>query len=111
MWRPRGVPAVQIRRSQVEAATRLGAHQVFDLDHFDALCFLLSEPESPQPSRQYAALCEWLLEISEDLIRPDIEEPHAGPNGQQITTGKSNDDRKAGFDFFKQRCCVCTIPF
>ena len=106
MWRPRGVPVVQIRRSQVEVATRLGAHQAFDLDHFDALCFLLYEPDSLQPSRQYAALCEWLLEISEDLIRHDIEEPHAGPNGQQFTAGKSHDGRKAGFDFFKHRCCV-----
>ena len=105
MLRARGLVVVQIRRSHVEAAARLGAGQEFDIDQFDALCVLLRQQSgSSEPNRQYAALCEWLLEVSEGLIRPDIEEIQEGSQPQFKVVMRSS-AAQTGFDFFRRRYC------
>ena len=108
MWRKHGLATVQIRRQHVEAAVRLGAMHEFDLDQFDAFCVLLrQQPEasmSDSSTCQYDALCKWLLEVSEALIRPDIEEINAG-NSSKFTVGVHGEAARARFDYFRHRYC------
>ena len=78
---------VFILKTELEAAARLALFQDFDLKSFDALCHRIeysmflgqrlnkiypTVADSSSQSPQYAALCEWLLEIGTALIEPLI---------------------------------------
>ena len=77
-----------ILRNEIEAAARLSLTQDFDVKSFNAFChcieyssfsmkgesrFSLKGGGAEQPmSQQYNVLCDWLLEISRNLIEPEI---------------------------------------
>jgi ribosomal protein S27E len=72
-----------IRQTFAEAAAKLWLCQHFDLHQFDSFCLCLEEAaaghgiglsfrrQGTEPNR-YALLCDWLLEISSNLIRADV---------------------------------------
>ncbi len=90
---------VQIPRSHMEAAVRLERRQDFDVGLFDALCILLRDGQNRTPvlpgtvmqsvspaegineegsNLQWAALGDWLLSISADLLRSGITQEIVG---------------------------------
>ena len=64
--------ALFLRRNHLEAAARLELGQDFDVALFDAFCLSLERETKTECEDRYLALGEWLLRISEGLIRPDF---------------------------------------
>jgi hypothetical protein len=61
-----------LRRNHLEAAARLALLQDFDVALFDAFCLSLESETKTVGYDRYHALGEWLLRISEGLIRPEL---------------------------------------
>jgi predicted outer membrane repeat protein len=129
LWRRRN-RTVYILRNEMEAAARLSLTQDFDVKSFDAFCqcieyssfvfhsieypnFVLSSGEEqpmPQPP-QYDALCDWLLEVSRNLIEPDIlkrlRDCKRPPADKDLESEILESERLLGakqlFAYFKQR--------
>ena len=78
-------------QTSIEAAARLALGLDFHVHHFDALSLALRESEGDISALQYRALCDWLLEISKELIRPDT----------QPTVRTSNEARRGAAQRFK----------
>jgi hypothetical protein len=64
--------ALFLRRNHLEAAARLELGQDFDVSLFDAFCLSLERETKTESEDRYLALGEWLLRISEGLIRPEL---------------------------------------
>jgi hypothetical protein len=119
---------VQIPRSHMEAAVRLELQQDFDVGLFDALCILLrdgqdrplvhrapSTEEKPASSTrtdgtseggstvQWAALEDWLLGISADLLRSGITLERVGDKSLQYKLREQGCDleERERFVFFR----------
>ena len=60
-----------LRKNHLEAAGRLALFRNFDTNHFDAFCISLYTEQDARSEKRYRALCEWLLELSEQLINPE----------------------------------------
>jgi hypothetical protein len=123
--RSRGVPAVcqhlhrnspvVIQRSFVESAARLSLFQDFDLHQFDAFCICLrcskggdenSENSAPP---EYYALCDWLLDICRDLIKPAIEGHEDPESDSTIVASKCNLPNEERFPYFQKRVCRARV--
>ena len=63
-----------IQKSYLEAAAQLGLMQDFDANQFDAFCLCLQCEVSSKIRKEtvtaYDKMCEWLLAICKDLLRP-----------------------------------------
>ena len=85
IWRWKSL--VQIPRIHLETAARLAVLQDFDVEIFDAFCLLLDVAglsQGAQHSKQHIAICTWLLDLSEGLIKPEIEEDRPDQSGSQV---------------------------
>jgi hypothetical protein len=90
LWRKRN-DFVVVQKSHAEAAARLSLLTEFDINQFDAFCLCLEgelggysvsvENLHQNRTQQYDLLCEWILEISIYLIRPEVVE--ASPEQSQ----------------------------
>ena len=67
---------VYLRQSHLEAAGRLALFRDFDIIHFDAFCLSLYVDQDAGSDNRYKALCQWLLELSEALISPEVVPPN-----------------------------------
>ena len=149
IWRSR-TRTVIVLRTEIEAAARLGLAQDFDLKRFDSFCHCVEYSASvlrnsdysdlssrPPPfsngtesSKQYVALCDWLLDVCRLLIEPEILQHRNGSTSYGIAVGYFNDgydnstdinelgaearDNKAEaarakFLFFRRRVCRARI--
>jgi len=120
----------------MEAAAQLSLTQDFDVKSFDAFCqcieysrfvfhsieypnFVLSrgagQPMTPPP--QYDALCDWLLEVSRNLIEPDIlkrlRDCERPPAENDLESEMLESERLVGakqlFEYFKQRVALVRL--
>ena len=64
-----------LRSSHLEAAGRVALFRDYDKIHFDAFCLSLYEEQDAVSKKRYQAFCQWLLELSENLINPDLFPP------------------------------------
>ena len=104
-------PPVFLQRSFVEAAARLSMLQEFDMHQFDAFCTCLrcstgeNELSENSVTPAYSALCNWLLDISKTLIKPEI--PSLGKSGGDSI--KDNSCCQLAFEerfsYFQRRVC------
>ncbi len=135
LWRPLN-RTVYILRNEMEAAARLSLTQDFDVKSFDAFCqcieyssFVFHSIEYPnlvlsrgaeQPmSRppQYDALCDWLLEVSRNLIEPDIlkrlRDCERPPADKDLESEMLESERLVGakqlFAYFKERVALVRL--
>jgi hypothetical protein len=120
-WRRREDYTI-IHKSYMEATARLGLFWDFEVAKFDAFCLCLeltystsraavspaygprnTQKESPSP---YSAVCEWLLDISRELIKPNIncnESYEANSDG--IQSPKCSLRAEERFPYLKQKVC------
>jgi hypothetical protein len=80
-WRS-GKDFLIVQKSHAEAAARLSLLTEFDINQFDAFCLCLEgelggysvsrKNLHQNRTQQYDLLCEWILEISTYLIRPEV---------------------------------------
>ena len=78
-WWDRGLGVIHLRQGHLEALARFALHQEFDLVQFNGMCNFVEEEDffeqrgahSSLKSR-YQDLCEYILEVSTQLIVPDI---------------------------------------
>ena len=117
----RGQAVVFIQRSHAEAAAKMSQIQDFEIGHFDAFCESLEDKETDrighhfirtyslartwsQPTKppQYALLCEWILEVSTMLIKPDLDKSNLSGPAAIMSAG----DR---FSYFLHRVCRARI--
>ena len=64
-----------LRQSQLEAAGRVALFRNFDVIHLDAFCLSLYLEQDSASQMRYKELCQWLLELAEQLINPEILVP------------------------------------
>ena len=93
---------IVLRLSHVEAAARMALFQDFDVMQFNAFCLSLEGESDATSKERYSILCNWLLELSEKLIYPDITLPDSDPkmNFSQSPGGMSAAER---FRFFTRK--------
>ena len=102
-----------IQRNYLEAAAHLAMLQDFDVQQFDAFCLCLEydslDTLGTQGSRTaYEALCEWILDICNVLIQPDLR----GYEGTLPLIAKHDScplpaDQR--FPYFKKKICRARI--
>ena len=96
--------------------------QEYDTSQFDALCLCLEcgTAESVGPTTAYATLCDWLLDLSLDLIRPTL--PTFPTSGVKTQLSTQDSEREIGgtqsgcklrleerFPYFTRRVCKARI--
>jgi hypothetical protein len=74
----KGQDVLLLRQSHLDAAGRLALFRDFDLLHFDAFCLSLYVDLDAGSNRRYQALGDWLLDLAEALIDPEVR-PQQGP--------------------------------
>ncbi len=106
---------VYLQRSFVEAAARLSMFQDFDLHQFDAFCICLRcgtrDDESPENSATpaYSAMCDWLLDISKTLIKPDVSSHGDSAGKVSFVESKCNLAYEERFSYFQRRVCRARV--
>ena len=91
-WWHRNDDAIIIQKSYLEAAAHLGLLMDFDVNQFDAFCLCLEceasnrvddGKKSAAAETAYSAICDWLLDVSIDLLKPDVLEEGGSLDMQQ----------------------------
>ena len=119
---------VNLRRSFVEAAAKLSMLEDFDVHQFDAFCICLrcntgedesSEISAETPAGAYSALCNWLLDISRNLITPAILTQRESEGNVNLSFADRKRDLAINqhhnmtfnkrFSFFQQHICRARV--
>jgi hypothetical protein len=95
---------VFLRKSHLESVARFSMFQDFDVMLFDAFCLSLDSCNG-QNRLQYSALCNWILEISEILIKPDSEIENGAAKPGQTRTLQAGER----FRYFTKKVCRTRI--
>jgi hypothetical protein len=117
-----------IQHSYIEAATRLSLFLDFDVHKFDAFCLSIQCSDRDGDDGYggiesspvaYQALCEWVLEISQQLTTPDIFLPNSNSPSVEISPlAAMNHSQKIKtcplpegerFPYFLKLVCKCRI--
>ena len=117
-WWRRDTGSTFIQRSYIEAAAKLDLLMDFDVEPFDAFCLCLecgglrwSNDSQELVNPSYSALCDWLLELCRNILRPDIldgsnslESAHSGNTSRVCRLLPEQ-----GFNYFMQKVSKARI--
>ena len=114
-----------VQHSYMEAAARLSLFLDFDVHKFDAFCLCLQcsdannyrmGDEVDDFPAAYRALCSWLLDLSQQLIRPSIPDVHMKVADMQLSQENQPELKiccslsdELRFPYFLRLVCKCRI--
>ena len=99
-WHRRGA-TVFLHKSCMDAAAQLSLFRDFNIQHFDTFCFFLAQSSLPSAftGTPHDLLCDWLLELGEELLRPRL-------GGDQDKTAAMTDRERSAY---VAKLCKCQV--